>query len=400
MSEDIKKKDEEIVVSEIKKIREFQEKNEGKVSELQTRIDAIAKDSEDRSEEAKKNWFNLDAEIKKLNLGSTKAEKSVEREIELWEKSLRFKGLSVMEDNRAMKFNFSDVEKKEVKAYRSDVDNALGYWTAVPAFLNEKIDTAVREFDPVAGLARVIRTSKPSVQITTTSAHGVAKRVKEGGTTSADSTLKAGLETLGAHKATALYQATVEMIADSDSNLAQDLMNEYGPAFALLRGQEYITGSGVGECEGIITAGPGTVNSGHATLITADGIKKLWYEPKSLYAMRGSFLARRSSFLAMSILTDGSGAYLLEDLKNGGGFKLMGAPLYESPTVPAIAASAQPLIFGDFRHYGIHESTALDNFIVDPYTNKATGIVDYMMTKGDDGQVLNLEAFKTLTISA
>jgi HK97 family phage major capsid protein len=398
------KKAEDLLIEEIKTIRTKVEALEDKGinaeqnAEFKTFMEKITKDSEEKSKEVDKNFKSLDEAIKKINLGGQKKEDSVKRELELYMKKLRFDGLSVMGKHEdAQKFVFSEIEEKELKTFQSGVNNAMGYWTAPPEFLLEIIDQARAEISNVEKYARIITTSSKSVEIPTLTARGVASWVAEVGTSAEDTTMKGGLEKIELEKATALFKSSVEMIRDSAFNFESELQRHYAEAFAKLFGTAFISGNGTNKPEGILAnSSIATVKTGSAAKLTADGVKKLFYALKTAYAKNAIFVARRSAILELSKLKDTTGQYLLQDLRDGGEFRLMGMPLVEMADVPAVAAGSKSLIFGDFKNYAVVKNTKIDSFLVDPFTSKATGIVEYLMTRSIGGKVINPEAFKIM----
>jgi HK97 family phage major capsid protein len=97
-------------------------------------------------------------------------------------------------------------------------------------------------------------------------------------------------------------------------------------------------------------------------------------------------------------LTDGQNNYLWQpSYQAGAPATLLGYPITEMAGMPDIAASAKPILFGDFqRGYLIIDRVGV-RVMRDPFTNKP--YVHFYTTKRVGGGLLNPDVIKAQNIS-
>lgn len=142
------------------------------------------------------------------------------------------------------------------------------------------------------------------------------------------------------------------------------------------------------------------VNSGAAATLTADGLHALVAAMKEPYLRNASFGMRRATELVVRQMKDGNGNYLWQpDFSAPAKGQLLGYPVDLMADMPAIAASAEPIVFADFfEAYQIADSPTGLRVLVDPYTAKP--YVIFYTTRYVGGDVVNFEAIKLQTVSA
>lgn len=290
--------------------------------------------------------------------------------------------------------------KDEYKSLSVTPDTAGGY--LAPLEYVREIIKGVTEATPFRSVVRVRTTSQKSVQIPTRTGQFAAVRVAEQGTKSETTGLAYGLEEISVPEMYALIDISNQMLEDSAFNMESEIRMEAMEQFVVKEGAEFATGTGVGMMEGItINSSVGTVNSGAATALTADGLISLFYGVKTAYARNGVWMLNRGSIAAIRKLKDGMGNYLWQPgLSNGVPNSILGAPYIEAPDMPDIAAGTKPVAFGDFRRgYTLVDRLAME-MLRDPYTQATSGNIRFIFRRRVGGQVTNAEAFKTQTVSA
>ncbi len=156
-------------------------------------------------------------------------------------------------------------------------------------------------------------------------------------------------------------------LEDSPIAFQQFLMDVIGETVGLEYDLRILKGDGVGKARGIIanpsssaTADePQYVVSGNATSLTADGLKNLAYSVAPQYLNNAKFVTSwLSGAKTIDELKDGDGNYMwsmgTQDNRLANGIldrRLLGFPVLYSEFMPAMAASAYPIIFGDLRGY-------------------------------------------------
>ena len=212
------------------------------------------------------------------------------------------------------------------------------------------------------------------------------------------------MEEIPTHEMYAMVDINEQLLEDSVFNLEAEMNEEFSTQFAKKEGQVYITGTAVGEPEGILTNSDiSTTNSGSGTALTADGLLTLVHSIKSDYGRNGTFIFNRTTLGAIRKLKDSAGQYVFQAgmmLTSGVPNTILGYPYVEMPDMPDVGSSAKPVAFGDFsRGYMIVDRVAL-SVLRDPFTQATSGNVRYIARRRHGGQVILPEAIVTQTISA
>lgn len=303
--------------------------------------------------------------------------------------------------------NLGEVERKaladtaaEYKALAITPDTSGGY--LAPVEYVREILKGVTEMTPFRSAARVRTTAAKSIQIPKRTGQFAAQWVAERGTRSETTGLTYGLEELTAHEMFALVDITSQMLEDSAFDLESEIRMEAEEQFALAEGTAFISGNGVGKPEGItVNSSVATVASGHATLLTADGLLSLFYGIKTAYARNGVWMLNRSTVSSVRKLKDGQGQYLWQPgISQGVPNTIHGAPYVEAPDMANVGAAAKPVAFGDFmRGYLIVDRLAVEA-LRDPFTQATSGAIRFVFRRRVGGQVVMPEAFALQTVSA
>jgi HK97 family phage major capsid protein len=176
----------------------------------------------------------------------------------------------------------------------------------------------------------------------------------------ADTNLTFGMESIPVQDVMATTKLSRNVVEDSAINLVDELTTAFAEASAIDEDNQFLTGDGVGKPDGILingltpATGVSTVNSGDATGLTADGTIDLEYEIPSQYRANCIWITARRSVRDLRKLKGGDGHYLWgrPDLA-GEPSTYDGYPIEEQEIMPAVAASAYPLLFGDPTGYRI-----------------------------------------------
>jgi HK97 family phage major capsid protein len=288
----------------------------------------------------------------------------------------------------------------EYKTLNVGTDTAGGY--LAPLEYVREIIKAVVEQSPARALVNVRSTAMKSIQIPKRTGTFSATWVAEQGTRSETTGLAYGLEELPLHEVYALVDISNQMLEDAAFDMESELRMEASEQFAVAEGTAIISGSGVGKPQGVLThASVTSVNSGHATAITADGLLGLFYGIKTAYARNATWGMSRSTIAAIRKLKDGDGNYLwMPGLATGVPNSINGAPYVEMVDMPTIGAGTYPVVFGDWRRaYTLVDRISME-FLRDPYTQATSGNVRFIFRRRQGGQVVLAEAINKLYISA
>lgn len=279
------------------------------------------------------------------------------------------------------------------------VDADGGY--LVPATFENQLISMLNEANVLRSLAKVISTTAPhkiALAVTGTEAVWIAENASV-----PNQTPVFGQKVLDAYKLTNLVKVSTELIADSMFSIEDYLISEYARAFGAAEEQAFCVGTGSGQPTGLFTEAGGAqigLTTGGAGTITLDNVLDLVYSLKSPYRRNASFLMNDTTVAALRKLKDSNGVYLWQPSAQAGEpDRLAGYPLHTSPYAPAVAASAFPIAFGDFKSYWVADR--MDRTVQrlnELYAGNAQ--VGFLAMARVDGKVVISEGIKLLKMGA
>lgn len=226
----------------------------------------------------------------------------------------------------------------------------------------------------LAAGATVLQTNTgEALKVPKTTALSSAAIVSEAGTISeSDPTL--GSATLNAYKYGFLVQVSHELAEDANFDILGFLAEQSGIAVGNAFGTHAITGDGSSKPFGILTGatlgvtGPtGTATSFGAQTTAGQGgdllldLAASLAEPYSR-SRSSAWLMRNATLNAIRKLRDSTGNYVFStDIIPGSGSAgtLLGRPVFTDPNMPAMAANAKSVIFGDISRYWVRQVNGL-----------------------------------------
>jgi HK97 family phage major capsid protein len=247
-------------------------------------------------------------------------------------------------------------------------------------------------------LANVITTSSGDRKIPVVASKGTASWIdEEGAIPESDDSF--GQVSIGAYKLGTMIKVSEELLNDSVFNLETYIAKEFARRIGNKEEDTFFTGDGSGKPTGILAATGGAqlgVTAASATAITIDEILDLFYSLKAPYRNKAVFVMNDATVKAIRKLKDGQGQYLWQpSLQAGTPDTILNRPLYTSAYVPAIAASAKTIAFGDFGYYWVADRQGrVFKRLNELYA--ATGQVGFVATQRVDGKLILPEAIKVL----
>lgn len=215
--------------------------------------------------------------------------------------------------------------------------------------------------------------------------------------------------------ASAKPQATEESLDDLFFNVESWLIESAAEAIAQGEGAAFVSGNGTKKPTGIL-AGPtpvttadsarafGTLQyiaSGQAAALptSADIFLDLVYGVRARYRANARWLTSKAVLAAMRKYKDTTNQYLWQPaLTAGQPSTFMGFGIVEAEDMPAVAANAFPLAFGDFREgYLIADRVGM-RITRDEITTP--GFVKFYVRKRVGGKLRNTQAIKLLKVAA
>ncbi len=159
------------------------------------------------------------------------------------------------------------------------------------------------------------------------------------------------------HKGQMFVQASFEAIQDA-SNLANEIATMFAFEKDRMESVAFVTGSGVGQPKGVVTAvaaaAGSVVDTGTAATFAVGDVYKLDESLPARWAANGSWLGHRAIYNKARQFDTNGGSALWGQLAEGRKADLLGRPNYVAEAMAsAVAADANLLLFGDFSNYVI-----------------------------------------------
>lgn len=293
----------------------------------------------------------------------------------------------------------------EAKALNVGTDTAGGY--LAPTEYVREIIKGVTEMSPARSIVRVRSTANKSIQIPKRTGQFAARRVHETGTKTETTGLTYGLEEIAAPEVYALIDISNQMLEDTAFDMEAEIRGEASEQFAVKEGAEFVSGTGVGECEGILVNGSvqESISGSAATVADADGqangLLTLKHALKTAYAANAVWLMNRTTIGSVRKLKDADKNYIwMPGIAQGRPNTIDGDPYLEFPDMPSEGAGLYPIAYGDFRRgYTLVDRIAME-MLRDPYTQATSGNIRFIFRRRVGGKVVLAEAFRKLKCSA
>ena len=224
---------------------------------------------------------------------------------------------------------------------------------------------------------------------------------EEGAYTESDDSF--GQVSIGAYKLGTMIKVSEELLNDSVFDLESYISREFARASAPRRKKPSLPGDVSGKPPGHPGSQRRRGDRHHCcvcTAITADELIDLFYSLKSPYRRNAVWVLNDSTIKAVRKLKDGSGQYLWQpSLTAGTPDTILGRPVRTSAYMPAIAASAKTIAFGDFSYYWIADRQGRSfKRLNELYA--ANGQVGFLASQRVDGKMILPEAVKVLVQKA
>lgn len=211
-----------------------------------------------------------------------------------------------------------------------------------------------------------------------------------------------------------LVEATEELLLDGAIDIRSWFTNACAQQVAQAEGLAFVSGNGTNKPLGFL-AGPTPVTTGDATrasgtlqyvptgeaaAITVDSLRAIYFSLKASHRQNASWLMSSATASVLSNLKDSEGRSLWQpSLSADTPATLMGRPVFYAEDMPAIAANAFPIAFGDFMAgYLIADSGGLRITIDDNITKP--GFVRFYVRRRVGGNIYDSEAIRLLKVAA
>ena len=283
-----------------------------------------------------------------------------------------------------------------VDALRIGADAEGGF--LVPDEYERTLVEALEEENIFRQLAHIIQTSSGDRKIPVVASKGTASWIDEGGSfTESDDSF--GQVSIGAYKLGTMIKVSEELLNDSVFDLESYIAREFARRIGNKEEEAFFTGDGSGKPLGVLADKGGAetgVTAASATAITADELLDLFYSLNSPYRKKAVWVLNDSTIKAIRKLKDNNGQYLWQPgLIANAPDTILGRPVKTSAFMPAIAAGAKTIAFGDFSYYWVADRQGRSfKRLNELYA--ATGQVGFLGSQRVDGKLILPEAIKVL----
>lgn len=291
-----------------------------------------------------------------------------------------------------------DYREREFKTLRVDTGQEGGFLVE-PEFAGEVIKTLL-ELSPVRSVARVMSSSSSLMRIPVRRSPPSAEWLAEA-TQDTESESEYGVETIpnGTHRATAA--TTRELLEDSAFPLEDEIRADFAERFAVNEGKAFVNGDGNEKPQGFMTDSRiPRVASGNASELTYTGLVDVSHDGNINYVNDGRWGLNLSTLGTIRLLEDSAGNLIYQPGIGEITATILGFPYEIFQAMDDVAASAEPVIFGDFRRgYMVLDRTSF-SLLRDPYSSKRNAVVEFTAFMRVGGQVVLPDAFRILQIAS
>lgn len=280
----------------------------------------------------------------------------------------------------------------------SKLTAAAGANTVPISFYNQLVQHMTENSGVLSTGPTVLRTATgEQLQVPKTTAHSAnAGIVAEAGTLTAnDPTF--GQVSLDAYKYGFLLQVSHELANDTAVDLLGYLAMQAGRALGNGFGAHLVTGDGSSKPNGVLTASTQGVQGAAGAAPTSDNLIDLYHSVIAPYRTGNAvaWLMRDATVATIRKIKDTTNQYVWQPgLTAGVPDTILGKPLYTDPNMPAVAAAAKSVLFGDFSTYFVRQVEAIRFERSDDYAFNTDLITYRAILRGDGDQVDTTGAIK------
>lgn len=177
------------------------------------------------------------------------------------------------------------------------------------------------------------------------------------------------------------------------------IVNQMADEIAVWLEGQLLTGTGSSAAQGA-TATTNTLTAASAAAITADELIDLQAKVKQAYQANACWIMNPATFTLIKKLKDVNNRYLLQDDVSGEfPYRLLGKPVFLSDNMPAVAASAKAVLYGDCSGLSVNfrENISIQVLREKYATQHAIGVVSWFEF---DSKVTDNQKLAVLTMKA
>lgn len=243
----------------------------------------------------------------------------------------------------------------------------------------------------VAANAQVIQTmSGEDMVFPTVTSYSAAAIVAEAGAIGKDAP-QFGTVTLEAYKYGFQVVISHELEQDSVVDVVDFVRRQGLEALARGMGAHFADGTGSGQPNGVAN-NTNVLELAGTGAVTADELIDIYHDIASPYRSRAVWLVKDSTLKAIRKLKDTTNQYLWQPgLALGQPDTLLGRPIFTDDGIPAMAADAQSIVFGDMSGYAVRLAGPI-RVERSEHANWDNDLVSYRFLARADGDILDANA--------
>lgn len=285
-------------------------------------------------------------------------------------------------------------------ALKTGSDPDGGY--LVPDEFEKQLIQKLQEANIMRSISHVIQTNNGEHKIPVVASEGTAAWLDEEAAYT-ESNTQFSQVSLSAHKLGTLIKVSEELLNDSAFDLMSYLSGEFGRRLGNAEEKAFLTGTGTNQPTGILNDTNGASagsTAAKADVLTFDDLIDLFYSLKTPYRQNAVFLMSDDTVKNIRKLKEKNDQYIWQPSTQAGQpDRILNRPVYTSPYMPTLAASAKPILFGDFNYYWIADRQGRTfKRLNELYA--VNGQVGFLGSQRVDAKLILPEAVKTLSMAA
>jgi HK97 family phage major capsid protein len=206
---------------------------------------------------------------------------------------------------------------------------------------------------------------------------------------------------LGGYKLARIIQVSEELMNDSVVNVDGMIQSSFVQSFAEMEEDAFINGWTVTQDRptGVLGRAQLSKTGSLTTSILADEVYDIYYSLKRPYRAKASWLMNDQAIKEIRLLRDANGQFIFSPGFGTEPPTMLGRPIYTSESMPAMAAGARSILFGDFSYYKIADRQGrVMQRLNERYAD--AGNVGFRMFQRVDGNLALPEAIKAFENAA
>lgn len=291
---------------------------------------------------------------------------------------------------------------QEMRGGEQNVDWSNNSGAIIPTSIANRVIRAIKERCPILAGATIYNV-KGTLKIPVWGDANSNHNINVGYATElSELTADAGKFTsvdLGGYLIGALTLIGKMVINSAGIDVVSFIVDEMADRMALFIEHELLVGSGSSAIQGATKTSNGVTGTA-ATYLVADDLIALQGKVKQVYQANSCWTMAPATFTLVKQLKDEEGRYLLSwDNSLEFPYRLLGKPVYLSDNMPAVAASAKAILYGDYSGMAVNfrENISIEVLREKYATQHAIGIVGFAEL---DAKVADTDKLAVLTLAA